>query len=268
MVQLTTDRRSQCRARLAAAQLAARDLRTAAFVRYTPLVCGHRLTRLTLPTYTTLLAWKNAFVCGGPIAFKDLAQFVWLHHPAFDQFAEARRRAVFLAIDRALTPAHPILGPLARFATPQLARRGWFVRQCARFTRRWLCPTAAELRADAIAEIRRLVHEATHDFPPGDDDGDPTPYALQAQLVSFLLRGYDLDFHTAAELVATLPLAELNQYVREIVHRLSKGKASLLTPAEAAVWRDYLADDPPDSPPTANRPEQASPASASNGPSS
>ncbi len=200
------------RARLAAAQAAARSLRLAAFVDYEPLVCGLRLRPVTLRTYTLLLAWRNAFVVGGPVTIKDIVQFVWAHHPRFSQFAERDRARVQRQCFRAL-------------------HLGWF--------RRRYSPAAFTA---AIAEIRRIVHEALADFPAGSDDAEPLPHALAPQLVSLLLRGHPgaLDFTAACHLVNTLPLARLMQFIREILHRLSQGKDALLTPDEARVWHDYL----------------------------
>lgn len=233
-------RTAEFREQLAAAQATAHRLRIAAFVDYAPLVCGVALRPVTLRTYTLLLGWGNAFVCGGPVALKDIVQFIWAHHPAFGQFATRDRRRVVRRVEAELRPAFPTLSAVSRTLTPFLARGRWFARQVARATRHFIRPTAAELTLAAIAEIRRILHEALHDFPPGDDDAPPSPYALTPQFVSLMVRGYSLDFPTARSLVSDLPLKELIEYIREILHRLSRGKDKLLTAEEARVWCAYL----------------------------
>lgn len=226
-------RTAEFRARLAAVQAESRRLRLEAFVPYAPLLCGLRLRPITFPSYLTLLAWRNAFVTGGPVELKDIVQFVWCHHPAFDQFAPAARRAVARRVDRCLRPRFPTLNQLVHFFSP-LPRFRWL----ARFRR----PTEADRTAAVVAEIRRLVREALHDFPAagGEEDEAPMPFALQPQLVSLLMRGHALPFAEAVRQVTQLPLKELLQYIREILHRLSHGKDKLLTPEEARVWADYI----------------------------
>ena len=217
--------------RLAEVHQAAAARRTAAFVDYAPLVCGLALQPLTLRTYTLLLAWRNAFVCGGTVALKDIVQFVWVHQPEFGQFAHGPRRRLTRRVWRALHPRLPTLNTVIRFLAP-LPRFRWLRPLCRR--------TAAERHALAIAEIRRLVAEALADFPPPTADSPPAVCALTPQFVALLVRGYACDFDTARRLVAALPLAQLMQYLREILHRLSQGRDKLITPEEAAVWADYL----------------------------
>jgi hypothetical protein len=216
-------------------------LRLMAFVDYSPVVCGVALRPMTLRSYTLLCAWDNAFVVGGPVEIKSIVQFIWAHHPDFAQHAHTARRRVALAIDRALRPRLPTLNALICFFAP-------FVPCLRRFCR----PTAAELIAAAIAEIRRLVNESLHDFPIGGNasedssspdeapPSDPLPFALPAYFVGLLVRAYGLPFVEARQLVMDLPLKELLEYTREAIHRLSNGKEPLLTRDEAAVWWDYL----------------------------
>ena len=222
------------RARLDAAQETVRRLRVAAFVDYAPVVCGLPLRPITLRSYTLLLAWRNAFVSGGPVGLKDIVQFVWLHSPAFGQFAHRARRRVARRVWWSLHPVLPAFNDALGIMS-LLPRFRWL----ARFRR----ATAAERSAAAVADIRRLVQEALHDFPAGDEEADPLPFALAPQLVSLLVRGYPgaLDFRGARELVDTLPLCQLVEFVREVLHRLSQGRDKLLTPDEVLVWRDYLA---------------------------
>jgi hypothetical protein len=228
------------RQRLADVESRVRQLRLEAFVDYAPVVCGVRLRPLTLPTYTTLLGFKNAFVCGTEIELKHIVQFVWLHHPEFGQFNVAGLRTVARAVSRSLTPFSPWVTKSARFFLPFLSRRWWLIPVVwpLRFFAR--CATHEELLAAAIDEIRRLVHEATHDFPCSGDDEKPAPYALTAGIVSLLHRGYSMDFTSARALASTLPLKQLLEFVREVLYRASQGKDKLLTAAEAKVWADWL----------------------------
>ena len=234
------------RSRLAAVQAEGQRLRIAAFVPYTPTVCGFALRPLTLTTYTHLQGWGNAFVCGGPITFKDVAQFIWVHHPAFGQHAHRARRRIFRQTLARLTPHCPMINGLLHTFAPLLsgaARRSpWYspLPIVAALCRGLRQRTSAERFEAAVAEIREQVRQATHDFPAGGEDDKPLPHALFPQFVSLLVRGYDLDFTTARQLTADLPLRQLMQFIREIIHRLSQGKDKLLTPQEAAVWADYL----------------------------
>lgn len=234
------------RARLAAVNATTRQLRIAAFVDYAPFVCGIALQPVTLRSYNLLLGWNNAFVSGGAVTAKDIAQFVWLHHPEFGQFAEKSRRRVFRQIDSALRPALPGINALAHIFFPLVAgvaaRRRFpvILSPLAFILRRIVRPTAEERYHAAVAEIRRILNESLHDFPISGDEDDPLPYALSPQLVSLMVRGYGLEFETARRLVSELPLKELLEYIREVVHRFSKGKDKLLTAAQARVWEDYL----------------------------
>lgn len=223
----------QLRARLAEAQAAARRLRSEAYVRYTPVVAGQRLAPLTLDRYNQLVAFENAYVVGGSPTLDDLLGFVWVCSPDFGQFAEAGRRDCYRRVLRALQPRHPVLGPVAAILCPlsRIARS---------LLARFICPTGTELLTEADAEIQRLVVEAIGEFPRGDSADEPLPFAFQAQILNLLRRELSVPFDEAR----ALPLKELAQHIRELVHVGSKGRAPLLTRAETAVWLEYerLAD--------------------------
>jgi hypothetical protein len=141
----------------------------------------------------------------------------------------------FAMLNGLLCTFAPILSGAARLS-PWWSPLPLLAALCRRLRQR----TATERFEDAVAEIREQVRQATHDFPAGDEDAKPLPHALFPQFVSLLVRGYEVDFLTARDLAAEMPLRQLMQFVREIIHRLSQGKDKLLTPQEAAVWADYL----------------------------
>lgn len=62
-----------------------------AFIRYTPVVAGLRLRRVSLRTLDRLREFGCDLARGD---FEDLAIFVWVHSPHFGQFAAWRRRLV------------------------------------------------------------------------------------------------------------------------------------------------------------------------------
>lgn len=219
------------RRRLEAVQAEQHAARVAAFVDYTPVVCGFRLEPLTLRTYTLLLSWGNPFVCGGPVEFAHLVQFIWVHQPDFSQFNQAGRRRVVRLLDRALSPRFPTLNRVCFFLR---AMPGW------RWCRHLVRADATERRTEAVEECRRLVREALRDFPSPGDDAPPAICALMPQLVALFVRSYGVDFFQAVSLVQQLPLRQLVQYLRESQHRLSLGREKLLTAEEAKVWSDYL----------------------------
>jgi hypothetical protein len=217
------------RARYASAQAEAREARAAAFVRYEPVLAGQVLAPITLERYNLLVAFGSPFVVGGPQTVEDLLVFLWCLHPGFSQHDAAARRACYRAALRALQPRWPVLNAIARTVAP-------FSPRLRRLLRPFLGPTAAELEIAAVEEARRLVAEAIGEFPRGSDDGEPLPFAMQAQVLNLLRRTLAVPYAEARE----LPMKELAQLLREAVHHASEGKAPLLTPAEAAVWRDYL----------------------------
>lgn len=206
-------------------------LRTEAFVDYAPRLCGFALQPITFLSYQRLVAFNNAFVTGAPVDLRSIFQFVWVHHPAFSQHADRARRRVFRRVWRSLHPRLPTLNA-ALLALRGLPRLRWL----SRLVR----PTAAECQAAAIAEIRRLVHEALHDFPAPGDDARPSPYAGYPHYVSLLERAHPMSFAEARVLVDHAPLKQLVQWVREAIDRLSRGKDKLLTAEEARVWADWL----------------------------
>lgn len=218
------------RGALAEAQANARRLRSEAFVRYVPVVAGVRLEPLTLDRYNRLVAFENAYVVGGSPRVEDLLVFIWVCSARFGQFAEAERRACYRTVLRALRPRHPVLGPVARVLCPL---SGLWRRLLSGF----ICEDEASLLQEADGEVRRLVAEALGDFPRDDSKGEPLPFAFQAQILNMLRRELGVSFDEAR----ALPMKELAQHVRELVHTASRGRAQLLTPAEARVWLAYEA---------------------------
>ena len=213
---------------IAEARAKARRLRCEAFVEYSPVVAGQRLRPITLDTYNELLAFENAFVTGGAPGFEDIFGFIWIHHPDFGQFAAKARRRCLRQVMRALEPRWPIMSMVARVLAP-LPRFGWL--------RGWIEPTPNELATEAAEEINRLLTEALCDFPSGSGDGEPLPFGLQAQILNLMRRELQIPFAETRR----IPLKQLAQHLREIVHTNSQGKALQLTAEEAAIWRAYLA---------------------------
>jgi hypothetical protein len=234
--------------RLAAAQARARTLRHRSFVRYKPFVAGHTLEPITLESYNRLLAFENAFVAGGPISFNDIAVFVWVHHKDFGQFSSARG-PVIRSVWRALNPKFPALNFLLAVFLPLMPYRrmsagrplSWIMAPVRRLMVSLVRPTHAARVATAVQEIRRLLDEALFDMPPPEDgmDGascEPAPYAFQAQLLNLFRRHLGMTF----EETRRIPLCELAEHLREIIDSTAHGKKPLLTPEEAAIWREHL----------------------------
>ena len=210
------------------AQETAARARAEAFVDYAPTVAGETLRPITLRSYATLVATGNGFVTGAPLSFNDLVNFVWIHSPQFGQF---NRRAKRRLTRRVFFRLNPLLS--------------WFnegARIAATFPRfRWLRhlagPTAHELQSEAVAEAARLIAEARGDFPTSDSDsGEPAPFATQAHILNLFRRELGMTF----EETLSIPMKQLTQHYREIIHHSSRGKAVLVTPAEADVWRRHL----------------------------
>lgn len=223
------------RERLASAQAKARRLRCEAFVRYSPSVAGVHLLPLTLDSYNLLVAWGNPFVCGGPIAFTDIFQFIWAHHPEFGQFASSARRRVLLAVTRAMQPRFPTLSSIARVLAP-FPRLHWLAR--------FIEPSSEDLLQAAIDECSRIVVEGIGEFPTDhrscDSTGpasEPLPFGLQAQVLGLMCREFGLPFSATR----SMPMKELGQHLREVTWVGSKGKALLLTPEEVRIWDEYHA---------------------------
>ena len=242
---MTDEQLQTFRDRLIAAQEAAAKLRAEAFVRYSPVVCGQALRPLTLETYNLLVCWRNPFVCGGAVTFDAIFQFIWAHHPAFGQFAHEDRHEVMRAVVRSLEPRFPTLGAVSRLVIPVIAKKRWWVRiPCSFAFQRFITPTYEERVAEAINEIRRIIHEGLAEFPTetrtaadkSGAPGEPLPFSLQAQVLALMRRELGLSFDETRH----LPLKELSQHLRELTWTLSRGKAVLMTPAEATVWREYL----------------------------
>lgn len=217
--------------RLRAAQEKARRARCEAFVEYDAMVAGERIGPITLETYNSLIAFENAFVTGGSVGFDDIANFIWVHHPRFGQFNRAEKKRVTRRVFSALRPAFPTTNEVVRLLAqfPRLRVLRCVVR-----------PSAEERVAAVVTEIRRLLAEATDDLPTSDVGGEPIPFAFQAYVLNLFRRTLGMPF----EETRRLPLRQLAQHYREIVHRESKGKALLLTREEAAIWREYLGGHP------------------------
>lgn len=213
--------------RLRAAQEKAAQMRAEAFVDYWPVIAGERLRPITLASYNTLAAMGNGFVTGAGAGLVDIVNFIWLHHPHFGQFNRRDKARVSRRVVAALSPAFPAINGAVRVLC-QLP--GW------RGLRRLARPTAEELRGEAAAEIARLLREACGDLPRGEGEGEPIPFAQAAHMLNFFRRELGMTF---AETLA-LPLKQLAQHYRELIHHGSRGKAVLLTPEEAAIWREHL----------------------------
>lgn len=212
-------------ARLQAEQRVARD---EAMVDYQPIVCGMVLLPVSLMSMSRLRAFGNAFVTGAPASFEDIANFVWIHHPDFGQFAREKKEAVTRACWRALHPRWPLLNAIGHL---------YVTSKRFRWLRRFLVPTAATRYAEAIDEIRRLLEEAWRDFPMADDEnGEPVPYAFEAYILNAFRRELHMDFET----VRAMPLRRVVQHLREIIHHSNPKTMTLMTRAEAAIWRDHL----------------------------
>jgi hypothetical protein len=215
-----------------ARQRAAR-LRCEAFVEYTPEVCGLRLKPVTLDSFNALDAFGNAFFHGGAIKFEDIANFVWLHHPDFGQFNLEEKARVTCAVYRYLNPRFWRLNELVWFAST-LPRFRWM--------RHFRRPRAADRQSETVEEIRRLMLEAMSDMPAGDDDdhdersSEPMPFSFQAFILNTFKRHLGLSF---AETRA-LPMRQLAEHYRELLHHRSNGKALLLTREECKIWAEDL----------------------------
>lgn len=203
--------------------------RVEAFVDYSPEVCGIALRPITLDSWNALMAFQNGFVTAGGVSFIDVVNFVWLHHPNFGQFNRREKKRVTYAVWRALTPRLAALNGAIHFLV-QFRHFRWL----GRFRRQ----TGVDRFQEAVEEIRRLLVEATRDIPRGDEDGNPLPFSFQAFVLNLFRRELGMPF---AETRA-IPLKQLAEHLRDILHHRSAGKAILLTPEETAVWADYLAE--------------------------
>jgi hypothetical protein len=162
------------------------------------------------------------------VRFEDVFVFVWCHRPEFSQDATKSRRRVLRACWRHINPRFPALNELLLVVT-SLPRWRW-LRSLAR-------PNAAQRMGEAVAEIRRIVSEATHDFPRGSDDAPAAQVAMQAQILNLMRRSLALSF---AE-VESMPLKRLVQHLRETIGATTGGKGmSLMHPDESAIWRQHL----------------------------
>lgn len=213
--------------RLALAQAAARRTRCEAFVNYAPTVAGEVISPITLASFTALQATQNGFVTGEGAGLIDIVNFIWIHSPDFGQFRRAEKRRLTRRVVDALSPAFPAINGAVRVLMqfPRLRALRWLAR-----------PTGEELAAEAAGEIMRLLYESKGEFPTSDNPGEPLPFAQPAHFLNLFRRELGMSF---AETNA-LPLKQLAQHYRELVHTGSQGKTLMLTAAEAEIWREHL----------------------------
>lgn len=211
--------------------------RASAFIRYVPVVAGIRLRPVSLLTRERVIAFGVDLGRGN---FEDLADFVWLHHPAFGQFAWFRRFLVVASLRWRLTPAWPRFGTFLVFAGKLLSwgatwRRAVFfpVRLAA-----WLVTfgrpcSSRERLAVAMAEARALWGRANFDWPMGDDSGAaPDPLCSFAAAILHAVKGRHPAL-SSAEILAW-PLVELVQWWRALLAEKDP-RAALLNYEEARL---------------------------------
>ncbi|MDB5541767.1 MAG: hypothetical protein JWQ89_3494 [Devosia sp.] len=232
--------------------------RSSAFIRYVPTVAGFRLRPVSLRSIERLAAFECDLRRG---RFEDLAIFVWIHHPAFGQFAGLRRRLIIARLRWRLTPAWPRLGAFLVFAgklcratartyTGTAAagngvRRTGTVRAgvCWILARlfsagAWLVtfgrpPTTALRLATALAEARALYARAHTDWPAGDDSGSAAP--LPCSFTAFVLNTIKGRHpQLTADEILDWPLVELVQWLRAIMHEQNP-RQELIDSTEAAL---------------------------------
>jgi hypothetical protein len=186
---------------LAAHQARLRAHRATAFLRYAPVIAGLRLRPVSLRSLELLAAFGVDLARG---RFDDLARFVWVHHPAFDQFAALRRRLVF----------------------------AWL----------WLRLAPPRAFAAALAEAREQLTRARLDWPAGDDSaaGSPLPCAFSAYALDLWRARYP---GSADAEVLDQPLVEIVQRLRAIIHATNP-RAALLDATEAALFAAELPAPP------------------------
>jgi hypothetical protein len=231
---------------LAAHRAAVAAHRAAAFIRYTPTLAGFRLRPISLRTRDRLVAFGVDLNRG---RFEDLADFIWLHHPAFGQFASIRRSLFIARLRFRLTPRYPHLGAFLVFAGKLLSagsrwRRWAFapVRAAA-----WLVtgggqPVTGEARlAAALAEARALWTRAHFDWPAGDDSGAaPDPRCSFTATVLHALKGRHAEL--TADEILDWPMVELVQWWRALIAERDP-RGTLLDATEARLLAEGL-DDP------------------------
>jgi len=177
---------------LAAHRARLAEHRATAFIRYQPVIAGLRLRPVSLHSLDCLAA----FHCDlGRGSFEDLAIFVWVHHPAFGQFAWFHRGVVYARLRLRLS-------------------------------------TDAAFGA-ALEVAREQVLRARLDWPAGDDSdaGEAAPFSFAAQALDLFLARYPR--FTAAE-VLEWPLVELVQLMRAII-RAHNPRVQLMDSTEAAI---------------------------------
>lgn len=201
--------------------------RDEAMVDYTPVVCGLHLLPVSLMSLSRLRAFRNAFVMNAPATFEDVANFCWIHDQRFGQFNRSGRRAVYRACWRALHPRFETLNTVAHVFA--LSRR-------FRWLRPFLVPPHRVRFQDAVTEIRRLLAEALADYPVAGDKGEPIPYSYEA----YILNTFRRELHMSFDEVRAMPVRRMTQHLRELIHHANPKSLSLMTAAEAEIWREHL----------------------------
>ena len=217
--------------------------RAGAFVRFAPVVAGFVLRPVSLRSLERLEAFEVDLVRGH---FEDLAGFVWLHHPAFGQFAGIRRRLVVARLRFRLTARWPRTAQLLVFAGELLgAARGWrrlLGRGCAAAA--WVAtgggrPATTEARlAAAVAEARAVLSRARRDWPAGDDSGAAAglPCSFAAYVLN-LVKGRHPQL--TIDEILDMPLVELVQWLRALLHERNP-RVELLDQDEARILAEAL----------------------------
>lgn len=229
---------------LAAHRAAIAAHRATAFIRYEPVIAGFRLRPVSLRSMDRMAAFGCDLARG---SFEDLAIFIWVHHPAFGQFAGCRRRLVIARLRSRLTPRYPHLAGFFAFAGKLFTacggvRASLFGRPALALA--WLLtlgrPVTSEARlAAALVEARELMRIARTDWPAADDSGAaaPLPCAFAAYVLN-LVKGSHPGL--TADEILDWPLVELVQWLRAIIAEANP-RAQQLDATEAALIAAELA---------------------------
>jgi hypothetical protein len=214
-------------ARLLGVQRGDAQRRCADFVDYAPVVCGLVLHPITLRSYTRLIVFESAFTTEAAVTVEEIINFVWIHHPAFSQFAREEKAAVSRHVYRALHPRFPHLNQFFRLVA---------LHPRYRWVHRFTSPTAGERLAASAAEIRRLLAEALRDFPRSAGNDTPSPVPLPAHMLNTLRRGLDLTFSE----IEQMPLRRLLQHLRELIHHADPSSVALISLDEEEIWIEHM----------------------------
>jgi hypothetical protein len=225
--------------------------RSSAFIRYVPTVAGVRLRPLSLRTRERVVAFEVDLARG---SFEDLADFVWLHHSGFGQFAWLRRRIVVAGLRWRLTPRYPHFAGFCLFAGKLFTACGGVRAQLLGrpfHALAWLLtlgrpPTSEARLAAAMAEVRALWRRAHADWPAGDDSGSaPRPVCSMAATVLNAIKGRHPGL--TADEILDWPLVELVQWWRALIAEKDP-RSPLLDAEEVRLLAEALDPEPSDSP--------------------